>query len=132
MKFTFNFLNNWCEAILLASFLLAFVAEAVVQISSPLTFASTKKVPPCFEVGNCRSQLWCWQSSCSSRIGLSCKSEKLMIRSKMESIMFQAWFKSKPLSKRMAPIQDSTKSPRAWINREMISKLSEFDNVGIC
>lgn len=34
-------------------------------------------------------------------------------RSRKASIVFQTWFKLSPVSRRMAPMHDSTKSPRA-------------------
>lgn len=115
--FTFKFENSSCEAILVASFLFCPVTKAFSHTSFPITLASTEKVFACFDVRSCNSKLWHWQSSCKSLIGLSCKlDENFMIGSKNEVIISQTLFKSNPESRRTAPTQDSTKSPRAWNN----------------
>jgi len=115
--FTFNFENSRCEATLAASFLLWLVTETFSYTPSPVTLASTEKVLASLDVKSSNSKLWDWQSSCKSLTGLSCKlDENFMIGSKNDVIIFQTLFKSNPESRRTAPIQDSTKSPKAWNN----------------
>lgn len=118
--FTLNFEKSSSEAILQASFLFWPVAEAVSHTPFPLTLASTENLLVNFEgTGrNSNSKLWDWQSSRKSLTGLSCKlDENFMIGSKNEVIIFQTLFKLNPESRRMAPTQDSTKSPSAWRNQ---------------
>lgn len=118
--FTLNFEKSISEAILQASFLFWPVADAVSHTLFPLAFASTVNVLVSFDgTGrNSNSKLWAWQSSRKSLIGLSCKlDENFMIGSKNEVIIFQTLFKLNPVSRRMAPTQDSTTSPSAWSNQ---------------
>lgn len=118
--FTLNFEKSFSEAILQASFLFWPVAEAVSDTLSPLTLTSTENSLVSFNDtdGSSNSKLWAWQSSRKSLIGLNCKlDENFMIGSKNEVMIFQTLFKLNPESRRMAPTQDSTKSPSAWSNQ---------------
>lgn len=114
IDFTFNCSNTRSAAIFFASFMLELVADAVAETLSPFTFASTKYIEPFSDTEKGGPQEWYWQSSCSSLIGLSCKVEKLMIGSRKDSVISHTRFKLKPVSSRIEPTHDSTKSPRAW------------------